>query len=177
MFKGIVIILALMVCYLISLYNGLIHKMNAVEQSRSGIEVALTKRYDMLSKMRDVAKNYINHEKDVLAQVISMRGGMSLKEMQSADSSMNTVHKELIALAESYPELRSDSVFKELQISIRDVEDHLQAARRAYNASVTAYNNAIEMFPSSIIANARGCQKIQLFEGREESMKDVEMTF
>ena len=173
----IILILAFVIVYAIGLYNGFIRKMNAVEQARSGIEVALTKRYDMLTKMRDVAKGYAVHEKEVFAQVIAMRRGMSLDEMKTADDSMSKAYSEVMAVVEAYPQLASNQVFKELQISIRDAEDHLQAARRAYNVCVTTYNNAIEMFPSRIIAEYRGCRKAQLFEGSAEKMNDVSMKF
>lgn len=171
------LLVALAILYFVSLYNGIIRKSNAVKQSRSGIEVALTKRYDTLTKMRDVAKGYMEHEKQTLVGVTAMRRGMSLEEMQDADSSMNKASGELIALMESYPQLSSDAVFKELQIGIRDAEEHVQAARRAYNICVTAYNNTIEMFPSRILAHVLGCQGAQLFEGTAEQMQDVKMTF
>ena len=161
----------------ISISNGLIRKHNKIDEARSGIEVALTKRYDMLTKLLDVAKAYAKHEKDIFSQVISLRSGMSLQEMEQADSSMNRVSQGLMAMAEAYPELHSDTNFRELQIGIRDAEDQLQAARRLYNSNVTSYNTALQVFPSNLIANMRGLTKEELYQAEEAKKQDVKMQF
>ena len=170
----IVIILAV---WIIITNNGLIRKRNKVEEARSGIEVALTKRYDMLTKLLDVAKNYARHEEKIFSTVIKLRQGMSLEEMQEADESMNQMTNSLAAMAEAYPQLSADTVFKELQVGIRDAEDQLQAARRVYNANVTSLNNAIEMFPSSIIAGMKKMTKNELYRAEAVHHSDVKMNF
>ena len=173
----ILAIVAVLAVSVISINNGLIRKRNKIDEARSGIEVALTKRYDTLTKLMDVAKAYAKHEEDVFKQVINMRQGMSLTEMEQADASMNRVSNGLMAMAEAYPELHSDTNFKELQIGIRDAEDHLQAARRLYNSNVTSYNTALEVFPSSIIANMKGMTKQELYKAEEQKKQDVKMQF
>lgn len=120
-----------------------------VDEAFSGIEVALTKRYDMLTKMLDVCKGFMEHESELFSKVISLRKGMSLGEMGKADREMGELTGRLFAVVENYPELRSAQVFTELQQGIRDAEEHLQAARRLYNASVSRYNTAIVVFPDA----------------------------
>ena len=107
-----------------------------VQEGISGIEVALTKRYDMLTKMLDTAKGYMGHESELFTKVIELRHGMSIAEMNDAQRQMDTLSVRFFAVAENYPELRSSSVLAELQRSIRDAEEHLQAARRLYNSNV-----------------------------------------
>lgn len=173
----IIAVVVIIFLYAIYLGNNLIRKKNKIDEARSGIEVALTKRYDMLTKLLDVAKAYASHEKELFAQTIRMRKGMSLEEMEKADTSMSQITQGLRAVAESYPELHSDTTFKELQAGIRDAEDQLQAARRVYNSNVTSYNTALQVFPSNIIANFRKLAKESLYEAEEIKKNDVKMTF
>ena len=146
-----------------------------VDEAFSGIEVALTKRYDMLTKMLDVCKGFMKHESELFSKVISLRRGMSLGEMGKADREMGELTGSLFAVAENYPELRSAQVFAELQQGIRDAEEHLQAARRLYNASVSSYNAAIAVFPDSLLA--RGRSPREFFEAEESRREDVKVQF
>ena len=146
-----------------------------VDEAFSGIEVALTKRYDMLTKMLDVCKGFMKHESELFSKVISLRRGMSLGEMGEADREMGELTGRLFAVAENYPELRSAQVFAELQQGIRDAEEHLQAARRLYNASVSSYNAAIAVFPDSLLA--RGRSPREFFEAEDAKREDVKVQF
>ena len=146
-----------------------------VDEAFSGIEVALTKRYDMLTKMLDVCRGFMKHESELFSKVISLRRGMSLGEMGEADREMGELTGRLFAVAENYPELRSAQVFAELQQGIRDAEEHLQAARRLYNASVSSYNAAIAVFPDSLLA--RGRSPREFFEAEESRREDVKVQF
>lgn len=144
-----------------------------VDEAFSGIEVALTKRYDMLTKMLDVCKGFMKHESELFSKVISLRQGMSLGEMGRADREMGELTGRLFAVAENYPELRSAQVFAELQQGVRDAEEHLQAARRLYNASVSSYNAAIAVFPDSLLA--RGRSPREFFEAEDAKREDVKV--
>ena len=146
-----------------------------VAEALSGIDVALTKRYDVLTKMLDIVKNYQNYERETLMQIISLRSGMSMKERNEASRNMDKVSSDIRLLAENYPELRSSANFAELQKSVMDVEEHLQAARRLYNANVTSYNNMIVAFPSSVVANNIGAVKKDFFEADAIKRQDVKM--
>src|SRR5699024_7494133 len=99
--------IVLAVLWVISTINGFKRREIKIEEALSGIEVALTKRYDMLTKLLDVCKGFMKHESDLFAKVISMRQGMSVGEMCEADKQMGELAGRLFAVAESYPELRT----------------------------------------------------------------------
>ena len=139
------------------------------------MEVALTKRYDMLTKMLDTAKGYMAHESELFTKVIALRRGMSVAEMNEAQQQMDSLSGKLFAVAENSPELRSSDVFVELQRGIRDAEEHLQAARRLYNSNVTAYNTAIAMFPAKLLAVGR--QPAEFFVADAGKREDVKISF
>ena len=170
----LVVVLAI-VYWCIKTFNGFKKKEIRVQEELSGIEVALTKRCDMLAKMLDTAKGYMAHESELFTKVIELRRGMSVAEMNDAQRQMDTLSVRFFAVAENYPELRSSSVLAELQRSIRDAEEHLQAARRLYNSSVTAYNTAIAMFPAKLLAGSR--QPKEFFAADASKREDVKMTF
>ena len=169
------IILALIAFWCIRTVNDFKKKEIRVQEGLSGVEVALTKRYDMLTKMLDTAKGYMSHESGLFEKVIELRRGMSIAEMNEAQQQMDALSGRLFAVAENYPELRSSDVFVELQHGIRDAEEHLQAARRLYNASVTSYNTAISMFPAKLLAGSR--QPKEFFAADASKREDVKMTF
>ena len=171
----ILVAVLLIVIWCISTVNGFKKKEIRVQEGLSGVEVALTKRYDMLTKMLDTAKGYMAHENDLFTKVIELRRGMSVEEMNTAAQQMDSLSGKFFAVAEGYPELRSSDVFVELQRGIRDAEEHLQAARRLYNASVTAYNTAIAMFPAKILAGSR--QPKEFFAADESKKADVKIEF
>ena len=97
----------------------------------------------------------MEHERELFTRTIELRRGMSVGELAEADQKMDMLSGRFFAVAEGYPELRSSEVFVELQKGIRDAEEHLQAARRLYNASVADYNTAISVFPAKLLAGAR----------------------
>ena len=174
----IIIILAVVLIiavWCVRTVNGFKKKEIRVQEGLSGVEVALTKRYDMLTKMLDAAKGYMAHENELFTKVIELRRGMSVSELNDAQQQMDTLSGRLFAVAEGYPELRSSDVFVELQRGIRDAEEHLQAARRLYNTSVTAYNTAISMFPAKLLAGSR--QPQEFFVADTSKREDVKMSF
>lgn len=170
-------ILILLVVWYISTMNRIRALGLKVDEAFSGIDVALTKRYDVLTKQLEVVKAYASHESQVLFETIRMRSGMSVREKAEAADKMERVSRQFKLTAEAYPELRSSENYIKLQDSISDVEEHLQAARRLYNANVTAFNTKLVMFPSSIVANAMGQKSRELFQAEEHKRQDVEMKF
>ena len=169
------IILALIAFWCIRTVNDFKRKEIRVHEGLSGVEVALTKRYDMLTKMLDAAKGYMKHENELFEKVIELRRGMSISEMNDAQQQIDSLSGKFFAVAEGYPELRSSDVFVELQRGIRDAEEHLQAARRLYNTSVSSYNTAIAMFPAKLLADS--CQPQEFFAADASKREDVKMTF
>ena len=170
----LVVVLAVVFWY-IRTVNDFKKKEIRVQEGLSGVEVALTKRCDMLTKMLDTAKGYMAHESELFTKVIELRRGMSVAEMNAAQQQMDSLSDKLFAVAEGYPELRSSNVFVELQWGIRDAEEHLQAARRLYNSNVTAYNTAIAMFPAKLLAGS--CQPKEFFAADASKREDVKISF
>ena len=170
----LVVVLAI-VYWCIKTVNDFKKKEIRIQEGLSGVEVALTKRYNMLTKMLDTAKGYMTHESELFTKVIELRQGMSIAEMNDAQQQMDALSGRLIAVAENYPELRSSDVFVELQRGIRDAEEHLQAARRLYNSNVTAYNTAIAMYPAMLLAGGR--QPAEFFVADAGKREDVKISF
>jgi LemA protein len=173
----IVILVLIPVIWWISTSNGFKRKAIKISEALSGIEVALTKRYDMLTKLLDTAKGFAAHETKLFTQVIELRRGMSVGEINEKCSQMDAMSSRIFAVAENYPELRSAEMFRELQVGIRDAEEHLQAARRLYNSNVTAFNTAVDVFPSSMVAKSQKLQKHDFFIAEAAKREDVKMSF
>ncbi len=171
----ILIIIAVAVVWAVTTTNGFKRKEIKIEEALSGIEVALTKRYDMLTKLLDTTKGFMKHESELMENVIRLRRGMSVGEMGEADRQMGEMTGRILAVAENYPELRSSDVFVELQNGVRDAEEHLQAARRLYNANVSNFNISIAMFPAKLLA--KGYHAKEFYEAEDEKRSDVKMNF
>ena len=171
----ILIVVLAIVYWCIKTVNDIKKKEIRVQEGLSGVEVALTKRYNMLTIMLDTAKGYMTHESELFTKVIELRRGMTIAEMNDAQQQMDTLSGKIFAVAENYPELRSSDVFVELQRGIRDAEEHLQAARRLYNSNVTAYNTAIAMFPAKLLAGGR--QPAEFFVADAGKREDVKISF
>ena len=171
----IAVVILILIIWYISISNKLNRAIVKIDESLSGIDVALTKRYDVLTKMIDVVKAYSKHEKETLFKVINLRKDMSIKERNDANHDMDENFKKINIVAENYPELKSSENYKTLQQSIADVEEHLQAARRLYNSNVSLYNQLLVSFPTSSIAKNKGMTKKEFFEADEIKKDDVKI--
>ena len=147
-----------------------------VDEAESGIDVALTKRYDTLTKMLDVVRAYTRHEYGLFAQIVNLRRGMSIAEKTEASQRMDDMSLKIAAVAENYPQLRSSENYMKLKDAIRDTEEHLQAARRVFNMNVSKYNQAIVVFPASIVAGKTHTAR-DFFEAEDHKRGDVQMSF
>lgn len=173
----IALLLIILIGWWISTSNGFRRTEVKINEAESGIDVALTKRYDTLTKMLDITRAYAKHEADVIQGTIERRQMNSIQDRSQFNNSINEAMGRINALAEQYPVLLSSQVFKQLQIAAYDVEEHLQAARRAYNANVSQYNQMIVTFPKSIVAGAMSLQRKDFFEAEETKRSDVKMSF
>ena len=171
----VLILIAVVVISIIVMSNNLNKALVKIDEASSGIDVALTKRYDVLTKMIETVKGYAKHEKEVLFDVVKIRKGMTIEEKNEANKQMDEALSKINVLAENYPDLKASENFKTLQDSITDVEEHLQAARRLYNANISAYNQMIVTFPISIIAGTKGLTKREFFVAEEHKKQDVEI--
>ena len=160
----VVSVIVLIMLYVVAKYNKLNKASIKVDEAFSGIDVALTKRYDVLTKMVEVVKGYAKYEKETLINVISIRKGMSLQEKVEANKSMDESFDKINLTVENYPNLKADKNFQLLEKAVIDVEEHLQAARRLYNSNVSLYNQLIVVFPTNILAKFFKMSKKDFFE-------------
>ncbi len=173
----IIAVFVIGVIWWIATSNGIKVSGLKVKEAESGIDVALTKRYDVLTKMVDIVKGYKEYEASTMIELVKLRSGMSMREMSNANKNMDDVRRSINVIAENYPQLRSSENFVELERAVVDVEEHLQAARRLYNANVTHYNTKIITFPSSIVAGSMGAVEKEFFEAEDMKRSDVKMNF
>lgn len=181
----VVIILAIVIVIPLMWYIGTMNSLRQlevkVEEAESGIDVALTKRFDVLTKMVGAVKGYAKHEAETFENVTKWRQGLpkdlTLDQKQQFMGKMDAVTRGINVAVEAYPELKAQKSFENLQKSITDVEEHLQAARRLYNSNVSTINSRIVTFPTSIVAGAINMAKKDFFEASEEKREDVEISF
>jgi LemA protein len=162
---------------LIGMYNGLIGKKNQVANVYASLDAMLQKRYDLIPNLVSTVQGYMKHERELLVEIVQLRNAASTSSrsrLQDEDK-MSENLKQLFALAENYPQLKASQNFLHLQATLNEVEEQISAARRAFNASITDYNNAVEMFPSSIMAGMMGLQKKQWFEIADEQRQNVDI--
>ena len=145
---------------LISWYIRTINKLNkykvVIKESKENVDIALAKRYDTISEMLKVAKSYARHERETFADLIKLRGGATIKEMDEAIKSQDMVIDRIFALAEAYPDLKSSEQFLNLQNEINDENEQLAAAKRIVNNNISILNQAIVSFPTSVVAKMNG---------------------
>lgn len=158
-----IVIICVVVGYII-LNNKLNKAMIKVDEASSDIDVALAKRYDVLTKMIEVVKSYTKHEEKIIFEVIKLRNNMSMDEKNNENKKMDACLNKINVVVENYPKLKSNQNYKLLQQSILDVEEHLQAARRLYNSNVSIYNQMLATFPTDLISKSRGMVKRDFFE-------------
>lgn len=171
-------VIAVAVLYIIALYNGLITLKNRTDEAWSDINVQLKRRYDLIPNLVNTVKGYATHEKETLEKVIEARNrAMSVQGEDSVaksevENQLSGALKSLFALAESYPDLKANQNFLELQKELSDTENKIQASRRFYNGNVRDFNTKIEMFPSNIIAGKLGFKVREFFQIEDEKQKE-----
>ena len=148
-----------------------------IADKRSAIEISLTQRYDTLSKLNATVKGYTGHESGVMENVTRLRKGMTGEELSKVNSELDAAQSQINALAESYPDLKASVNFLQMQDTIVDLENNIQATRRIYNREVKEFNRKAVSFPSSIIANQMKIDKESYFEAEEHKKQDYEVKF
>lgn len=171
---GMVVILVV-----VFLYNSLIAKKNQVTNVFGTIDALLKKRYDLLPKLISTVKAYMEHEKSLLTEITEMRakavsGQLSDDEQVDLDNKLSKMLGGIMVAVENYPDLKANQNFLQLQRAMNEIEEQISAARRAYNAAVTAYNNAVEMFPTNVAASMMRYKLKKVFEIIEEQREDVD---
>lgn len=172
-----IIILAVLLIGVV-LYNSLIGKKNQVTNAFSAIDVMVKKRFDLLPNLIETVKQYMNYEEGLLGKIVELRSkaanpGISNSEKLEIDSQLSTSMKGLMVNVENYPDLKANQNFLNLQSTWTETEEQIAAARRSYNASVTDYNNAIMMFPGSLIAGMLNFQPVSVLESTAEERENI----
>jgi LemA protein len=183
MLIGIIIgvIVALIVLYMIGAYNGLVRFRNRVKTNWAQIDVVLKRRADLIPNLVETVKGYASHEKETLQNVIEARNkyvsaGTPDEQIASAGELTQALSR-IMMLAESYPDLKANTNFIDLQNTLKETEDKIQYARQFYNDSVYQYTNKIESFPSSIVASMFGFKPLPLFEATPQDQAVPEVKF
>lgn len=177
----IIAVVALLVFFIIGQYNVLVSLRNKVRNQWSQIDVLLKRRFDLIPNLVETVKGYAKHEQDTLEKVIEARNKFntagSPEEQMEANNQITGALNKLFALAESYPELKANTNFMDLQANLKDTEDKIQYARQFYNDAVMKYQNKIEMFPSNIVAGLFRFKPEKFFEANEAEKENVKVEF
>ncbi len=178
MLVAIIIILAIVLILIVAFwgtYNSLVRLNERVNEAWSDITVQLKYRADLIPNLVETVKGYAKHEKSAFEDVTKARaavmGAKGVKDTAEAERSLEGALSKIFAIAESYPELKANSNFQQLQYQLQDVEDKVQAARRFYNAGAKELNTKIKMFPSNVINNMVGHFKPREYYEVAESEK------
>jgi LemA protein len=173
----VIVIIALGFVFVV-LYNKLVRARNRVKEAWSGIDVQLKRRHDLIPNIIEAVKGYSSFEKSVLEKVTRTRTlAAGAKETGEVENEVSRGIKEIFAIAESYPDLKANRSFLDLQKTLAEVENDLQHARRYYNGSVRDYNTLVQTFPTMIVAGIFGFRPEEFFEieyATEREAPDVE---
>ncbi len=166
--------------YLISEYNKLISKKNQIENVLSSLGVVLKRRYDLIPNLIASVKAYMQYESELLTKITNLRiSGLNqnipVEEKFQIENQISNSLGKLLVSVENYPDLKTNQNFLQLQEAITEIEEELSASRRAYNGAITAYNNALEMFPSNMIASLMNLTYKNWFEIEEKEKENIDV--
>ncbi|MBU4375557.1 LemA family protein [Patescibacteria group bacterium] len=173
---GIIVVIALAI---IGIYNSLIRLKNRVDEAWSDIDVQLKRRYDLIPNLIETVKGYASHERETLEKVVQARNaamqaqsGGDAKKQAEAENMLSSTLKSIFALSESYPDLKANTNFLELQRELSDTENKIQASRRFYNGNVRDFNTKLQVFPTNIIADMLKFKAREFFEIEDKKEKE-----
>ena len=185
------IVLAVLVVFAfwgVGIYNGLVTARNAFKNAFAQIDVQLTRRYDLIPNLVEVAKGYLKHERETLEAVIQARAAAvsglaaakanpgdpaAMAALGGAESGLAGALSRLMVVAEAYPDLKANQNMMQLTEELTSTENRIAFARQAYNDSVMAYNNKREVFPSNIIAGMFGFIAAALLEITDPAQREA----
>lgn len=180
----LLIVVGVVVLWVVFAYNRFVTLVNRTKESWADIDVQLKRRYDLIPNLVNTVKGYATHEQGTLDKITQARAtamsATGATEKGKAENMLSDTLKSLFAVAESYPDLKANTNFLELQRELSDTENKIQAARRFYNTNVRDLNIGIESFPGNLIAGVFGFGKMDLFElgaGEEAARNPVEVKF
>jgi LemA protein len=176
----IIIVAVVILAVVVGIYNGLIGSRNRADQAFASVDVMLKKRYDLIPNLVASVEKYMVHERELLSELTELRaraasGDLTQAQRAEAERQLDAGLGRLMVSVESYPDLKANQNFLQLQGSLNEVEEQISAARRAYNAAVTDYNNAIQMLPGSLLAGPMGMSRRELFEAGAVERQNVDV--
>ena len=184
----VLLILIGLVLVFISTYNHLVTARNAFKNAFAQIDVQLTRRYDLIPNLVETAKGYLKHERETLEAVIQARNAAyaglksaasdpgnasAVRTLSGADAQLGGALGRLLAVAEAYPDLKANQNMMQLSEELTSTENKVAFARQAYNDAVMSYNNAREVFPSSLVANMFGFQPAQPLDVAKPEVREA----
>lgn len=177
----LIVIVVLIILWVVATYNSLITLRNRVKDAWSQIDVQLKRRFDLIPNLVETVKGYTKHESETLENVIKVRNtymSATLPEDQmKADGELTKAVSKLFALSESYPDLKANQNFMDLQKELNETENKIAMSRQFYNDIVMQYNNKIEMVPSNIVASIFKFTKETFFAASEAEKENVKVKF
>ena len=181
MLIAIRIIVVLIIIFVV-MYNGFIRLKNNCDEAFATMDVYLKKRYDLIPNLVETVKGYAAHEKETLERVVAARnmaqGASTPEEKAAGESMLQGTLKSLFAVAESYPDLKANQNFMDLQGQLKAVEEDIANSRKYYNAVVKQFNTKCEVFPSNLIAGIFHFEKKPMFEVEaQEERQNVKVSF
>jgi LemA protein len=172
---------AIIAVFVIGLYNSLIKLKNKCEEGWADIDTQLKRRYDLIPNLVETVKGYAKHESTTLEKVIEARNiamkAQTPQEKEKAENAITGALKTIFALSESYPDLKANQNFLDLQKTLKEIEEHLQLSRRYYNATVRDFNTKIEVFPNNLLAGIFKFTKRDFFQANEGEKENVKVRF
>ena len=172
-------IVILLFIYILISYNSLVKLGNSVKEAFSTMDVYLKKRWDLIPNIVETVKGYAKHEKETLESVVKLRNSaydkMSQDDKITANDQITGALSKLMALSESYPDLKANQNFLDLSSQLAKIEDDIANARKYYNAVVKNMNNKVQMFPSNIISKLFGFHEQKMFEISEKEKENVKV--
>ena len=176
-FLGVV---AVVVVWMVSVYNGLVTKETEVDAAWANVETVYQRRSDLIPNLVEVVKGYASHEVETLESVTAARSAATsitidpstatpeqMEQWMAAQDEVSSALGRLIAISESYPDLKANENFRDLQVQLEGTENRISTERRKYNEQVKRFNVSIRRFPTSIIAGMFGFEKMTMFEAQE----------
>jgi LemA protein len=160
--------IALLVIWIIILYNGLVAMRQRVNQAFADVDVQLKQRHDLVPNLVETVKGYASHERGTLEAVVQARNAAMTAQgpaqMAQAENMLTGALRQLFALSEAYPDLKANQNFQQLQMELSDLENKIAAARRFFNNAVQEYNTGIQQFPAVLIAGPTGFTQKEFFD-------------
>ena len=176
-------LIAVVVIYVIVLYNRLVTMRNRVDNAWSQVTVQLKRRWDLIPNLVSTVKGYAEHESKTLEAVIEARNAASqvasgtVQQTADAENVLSGALRQLFALSESYPDLKANQNFASLQTELSETENKISYSRQFYNDTVMTFNTAIELFPASLLASQMGFKARTYFEVYQAQTEPVKVEF